>query len=377
MRTIAPRLASPLLLIFALGPAACGDPDTTTTGADTDASTTEGTDSDATDTTGSSTDTQETTMGTTIDVTTVDPDLPVETTEDETTEGETTDPTTDPGVIQCDDGKPSAGELCFLIEQMALLPGAPVGAVALADLDDDATLDAIVGHAGGINLYFGSGDGGFANGPQVSLPSSVYALAVGDLDGDGVDDVASALALVNTVFVHLGDGAGSLIEHASVMTGELPRALAITHVDDDLTPDVVSVNDGSGDLSLLVNDGLGGLAPFDVIGVGTSPTDIARGRFSGAATDDLVVANFGGDSLSFLPAAIVGFGDEVGIAGLDAPRALAAGDLNDDLALDLVVSSSNSTVHMAGALGIPAWAMIHRGPPVTPYWIAGAATSPW
>ncbi|MEZ4430495.1 MAG: hypothetical protein R3A51_22695, partial [Nannocystaceae bacterium] len=56
MRTIAPRLASPLLLIFALGPAACGDPDTTTTGTDTDASTTEGTDSDATDTTGSSTD---------------------------------------------------------------------------------------------------------------------------------------------------------------------------------------------------------------------------------------------------------------------------------------------------------------------------------
>lgn len=46
-------------------------------------------------------------------------------------------------------------------------------------------------------------------------------------------------------------------------------------------------------------------------------------------------------------------------------------------ALDLVVSSSNSTVHMAGALGVPAWAMIHRGPPVTPYWIAGAATSPW
>lgn len=45
-------------------------------------------------------------------------------------------------------------------------------------------------------------------------------------------------------------------------------------------------------------------------------------------------------------------------------------------ALDLVVSSSNTTVHMAGALGIPAWTMLHRGPPITPYWIGGIDASP-
>ncbi len=46
-------------------------------------------------------------------------------------------------------------------------------------------------------------------------------------------------------------------------------------------------------------------------------------------------------------------------------------------ALDLVVSTSNSTVHMAGALGVPVWTMVHRGPPTTPYWIAGRDRSPW
>ncbi|WP_374450303.1 hypothetical protein [Stella sp.] len=46
-------------------------------------------------------------------------------------------------------------------------------------------------------------------------------------------------------------------------------------------------------------------------------------------------------------------------------------------ALDLVVSSSNSTVHMAGALGVPTWTLVHRGPPITPYWIAGRPRPPW
>ncbi len=46
-------------------------------------------------------------------------------------------------------------------------------------------------------------------------------------------------------------------------------------------------------------------------------------------------------------------------------------------ALDLVVSSSNTTVHMAGALGVPVWTMVHCGPPITPYWLAESAGSPW
>ncbi|MGE0719140.1 MAG: hypothetical protein AB7P02_27090 [Alphaproteobacteria bacterium] len=46
-------------------------------------------------------------------------------------------------------------------------------------------------------------------------------------------------------------------------------------------------------------------------------------------------------------------------------------------AMDLVVSSSNTTVHVAGALGVPVWALVHRGPPTTPYWHAGRSDTPW
>ena len=44
-------------------------------------------------------------------------------------------------------------------------------------------------------------------------------------------------------------------------------------------------------------------------------------------------------------------------------------------AMDLVVSISNTTVHMAGALGVPAWVMLNKVP--LNCWMLDRADSPW
>jgi len=44
-------------------------------------------------------------------------------------------------------------------------------------------------------------------------------------------------------------------------------------------------------------------------------------------------------------------------------------------AMDLVVSVSNTTVHIAGALGVPTWVMLHTLP--LPCWLLGRDDSPW
>ncbi|MBI2585950.1 MAG: glycosyl transferase family 8, partial [Rhodospirillales bacterium] len=44
-------------------------------------------------------------------------------------------------------------------------------------------------------------------------------------------------------------------------------------------------------------------------------------------------------------------------------------------AMDLVISVSNTTVHMAGALGVPTWVMPHLVP--LRVWLLGRADSPW
>jgi len=46
-------------------------------------------------------------------------------------------------------------------------------------------------------------------------------------------------------------------------------------------------------------------------------------------------------------------------------------------AMDLVISVSNTTVHVAGALGRPVWALIPTGPGAHWYWFLNRADNPW
>ncbi len=46
-------------------------------------------------------------------------------------------------------------------------------------------------------------------------------------------------------------------------------------------------------------------------------------------------------------------------------------------AMDLVISTSNSTAHFAGALGVPAWTLLPRGDALLWYWFHETEQSPW
>jgi Flp pilus assembly protein TadD len=58
-----------------------------------------------------------------------------------------------------------------------------------------------------------------------------------------------------------------------------------------------------------------------------------------------------------------------------------AGDLEDFFAqvaaLDLVISTSNTTVHVAGSLNVPAWVLLPRGGGSLWYWFLERGDSPW
>ena len=46
-------------------------------------------------------------------------------------------------------------------------------------------------------------------------------------------------------------------------------------------------------------------------------------------------------------------------------------------AMDLVITASNTTAHMAGALGIPCWVLVPTGPGLLWYWFLDRSDSPW
>lgn len=80
--------------------------------------------------------------------------------------------------------------------------------------------------------------------------------------------------------------------------------------------------------------------------------------------------------------------DEIARASQASGRAIiqdsrvdTAGDLDvfaaQVAAMDLVISVSNTTVHVAGALGKPVWALIPKGPGAHWYWFLNRSDSPW
>ncbi len=161
--------------------------------------------------------------------------------------------------------------------------GANTG-VALADFDNNGTLDLAVANNGGQpdTVYANDGAGNYSL-MQTLAPSNGRDLAVGDFNNDGNLDIAVAAAGPNPVY--FGDG-----------------------------------NGGFGTVVLLGDHVSGG------VGVG---------RFNGDNSDDLVFANIGAESRVWTATAGGGFTEAILPAFGDA-AAVAAADLNGDGLDDLV-----------------------------------------
>ena len=90
-----------------------------------------------------------------------------------------------------------------------------------------------------------------------NTPQSV---AVGDFNGDGSQDLATANAGSANVSVLLGNGAGGFAPPTSFNAGAQPRSVAVGDFNGDGMLDLVAANENSANVSVLLGNGLGGFA---------------------------------------------------------------------------------------------------------------------
>src|SRR5712692_2412997 len=101
------------------------------------------------------------------------------------------------------------------------------------------------------------------------------SVAVGDFNGDGVQDLAVANANSNNVSVLSGNGDGSFRGVQNFAAGSGPRSVAVGDFNGDGVQDLAVANNGSNNVSVLLGNGDGSFQGAQNFGAGSGPWSAA------------------------------------------------------------------------------------------------------
>ena len=145
--------------------------------------------------------------------------------------------------------------------------------IRAGDLDGDGRLDLAVANelSNTISVLRGLANGTFIAAVHYPTGSAPEGVAIGDIDGDGLPDLLSANTAGNypvccnpggdTISLLLNAGGNSFTAPQTYTAGNTPFAVATGDVDGDGDLDAVTANWHSNDVTVLRNDGLGRSAP--------------------------------------------------------------------------------------------------------------------
>ena len=222
--------------------------------------------------------------------------------------------------------------------------------VALGDLDDDGDLDAMVANGGGQpngslqpnTVWFNDGTGTFINSGQALGNSTSWAVALGDLDGDGdLDAMVGNRSAPNHIWMN--DGTGTFTNSGQALGNSTSWTVALGDLDGDGDLDAFVANGGPN--TVWFNDGTGpvpyGTGTFTDSGqaLGNSESlSVALGDLDGDGDLDAMVANLGVNTVwtNDRTGTFTNSGQELGSSN---SASVALGDLDGDGDLDAMVTN--------------------------------------
>jgi hypothetical protein len=197
----------------------------------------------------------------------------------------------------------------------------PIGtmahAVAVADMNGDGVPDLIVTNYGDSTVSVllnttapGAVVASFAPQQAFYTVGGPYSVQAVDMNGDGLPDLVVSEFDFGTVSVLLNTtpAASSTVSFSAEQdftTGAFPVSLAVIDMNGDGLPDLVTTNEGDNTVSVLLNTTqMGDLQPSfadqQVFAVGNAPEDLEIADVDGDGALDLIVPNFGDNTVSVL-----------------------------------------------------------------------------
>ncbi|MHB8644369.1 MAG: FG-GAP repeat domain-containing protein, partial [Thermomicrobiales bacterium] len=236
----------------------------------------------------------------------------------------------------------------------------PAG-VAVADLNGDGKLDIVTGNIGSVTVLLNNGSGGFL--PAVTYAAPVTAtcssgcratITLGDLNGDGKPDIATATTLAPDaaqIAVLLNHGDGTFGAATLYTVGGGPLSIAIGDVNGDGRMDLAVANNRDSTASILLNTGTGAFAAQAVYAVGANPMAIALSDRNRDGKLDLVTADRTGSIMT-----LHGKGD-----GTFARVALPVGNNPQDVITPVLTSSGRHDLVVANTLDHTLSVLLNNG----------------
>lgn len=190
----------------------------------------------------------------------------------------------------------------------------PYQRLRTADLNNDGISDIVTTNSESNNatILLANGKGGFneAAGSPFACGDNPFGIAIGDINADGKPD----LAIINSpgsmaegkgkngLTVLLGDGTGnfSTMKGSPFEAGNIPNRIAIGDVNGDRVNDIVtSDNDGNKIYLFLMNKN-GSMLSQSFITVGNHPKGIAIADLNGDGKGDIAVCNNADNDISII-----------------------------------------------------------------------------
>ncbi len=214
--------------------------------------------------------------------------------------------------------------------------------IAVGDFNGDGKHDIATANYSGntVSIRLGNGAGGFSGTTSISVGTNPYGIAVGDFNGDGKQDIATANNGNNTVSIRLGDGAGGFSGTTNISVGTNPYKLAVGDFNGDGKLDIATANAGNSTVSIRLGDGAGGFSGTTNVAVGSSPVSVAVGDFNGDGKQDIAAANYNSNTVSIrLGNGAGGFSGTTNVAVGTSPVSVAVGDFNGDGKQDIATAN--------------------------------------
>ena len=224
--------------------------------------------------------------------------------------------------------------------------------LVVGDFNGDGKLDIATANNGvpnGMNnvmtlsVLLGNGDGSFQTHVDYAVPHYIYALTLGDFNGDGKLDLAYVgegdIAFVPQLSILLGNGDGSFQVPTQTVVPSQPSGLITADVNGDGKLDLIMTAVSSANsVYVLLGNGDGSFQPGVGYVAGKNPAFVAAADLNADGKIDLAVPSNSGVSIllgngdgTFEPA-IVPFSSYLG--------SLAVGDFNGDGRMDLAATSA-------------------------------------